>query len=66
MSDGVHILSNSKDQTAKLWDVRRASSLPRGHPCSSVTEWDYRGAGYPYAARRLWSPYDASVMTYSR
>ena len=67
MQDGIHILSNSKDQTAKLWDIRRAvSSVPRGHAQTSVTGWDYRGSGYPYRHRRLCSPHDTSVMTYSR
>lgn len=49
--DGVYVLSNSKDQTAKLWDIRMMTShaehdaMP-GHARYPVT-WDYRWEHYP-------------------
>uniref|UniRef100_A0A672URD4 WD repeat domain 23 n=1 Tax=Strigops habroptila TaxID=2489341 RepID=A0A672URD4_STRHB len=54
--DGRYVVSNSKDQTAKLWDLRR----PAG-PAS----WDYRWQRAP--RRALTSPPlpgDSSLMTY--
>ena len=49
--DGVYILSNSKDQTAKLWDLRsmmsseKFESLP---PVPPRAQWDYRWMEYPW------------------
>ena len=44
--DGRHVLSNAKDQTAKLWDLRKmlsASQHARMPPARIPNfEWDYR------------------------
>jgi DDB1- and CUL4-associated factor 11 len=47
--DGVYMLSNSKDQTAKLWDVRKmtTSPVPRATWERTGAEWDYRWEPYP-------------------
>eukprot|EP01102_Stenamoeba_stenopodia_P008984 TRINITY_DN2634_c0_g1_i1.p1 TRINITY_DN2634_c0_g1~~TRINITY_DN2634_c0_g1_i1.p1 ORF type:complete len:705 (+),score=132.34 TRINITY_DN2634_c0_g1_i1:78-2192(+) len=43
--DGVYLLSNAKDQTMKLWDIRKMSnSTPRSVPGYN---WDYRFQPYP-------------------
>ncbi|XP_017779028.1 PREDICTED: DDB1- and CUL4-associated factor 11 [Nicrophorus vespilloides] len=67
--DGRHLISNSKDQSIKLWDVRVFSSdcaaentLRAVHSQS----WDYRWQGVP---KRLYNTKDrldgdTSVMTY--
>lgn len=49
--DGRYVLSNSKDQTVKLWDLRmmashaEAARMPA--PDRDGSEWDYRGMDYP-------------------
>jgi WD repeat-containing protein 23 len=42
--NGVHILSNSKDQTSKLWDLRRLrDASPEATSRAAVApDWDYR------------------------
>lgn len=63
--DGRYLISNGKDQTIKLWDIRRMSS-----DATSCTgwfrnyEWDYRWMDYPPQARTLKHPSDQSVATY--
>ena len=45
--DGRHILTNSKDQTAKIWDIRRTCPLKDAAekiPCEG--QWDYRWARF--------------------
>ena len=46
--DGRHLLSNGKDQTAKLWDLRKMLSAAQHArlPATRVPnfEWDYRRA----------------------
>lgn len=46
--DGWYVLSNSKDQTMKLWDLRK-STRPwnKYKPIQSKYQWDYRGTEYP-------------------
>ncbi|KAF5745889.1 LEC14B protein isoform X2 [Tripterygium wilfordii] len=63
--DGRYFISNGKDQSLKLWDVRkmRSSSTcnlgqPRDH------EWDYRWNDYPTELRDRKHPGDQSVATY--
>ncbi|KAF5732729.1 LEC14B protein isoform X2 [Tripterygium wilfordii] len=63
--DGRYFISNGKDQSIKLWDVRRMSSSttcnlgrPRNH------EWDYRWMDYPTESRDWKHPADQSVATY--
>ena len=50
--DGRYILSNSKDQTAKLWDIRMM--VPHTTHAAAYSDggrsgrtWDYRGQSYP-------------------
>lgn len=43
--DGRHFISNSKDQTVKLWDMRKFSNMKvanRSRESLSIPEWDYR------------------------
>lgn len=45
-NDGYHVLTNSKDQSIKVWDMRQPSNLrfrssARQHQLT-LTEWDYR------------------------
>ncbi|KAG2491232.1 hypothetical protein HYH03_010440 [Edaphochlamys debaryana] len=72
--DGTHVLSNAKDQTAKLWDVRmmeaggslRDSAAAGRLPRSGVPQfnWDYRWQEYPASGRVVKHPHDASIQTY--
>ena len=64
--DGFHFVSNSKDQTAKLWDIRAAVNT--AHPSSLVfapITWDYRWEDYPTFARGVRHPKDGSLLTFS-
>ncbi|KXZ51403.1 hypothetical protein GPECTOR_12g365 [Gonium pectorale] len=72
--DGRHVLSNAKDQTAKLWDIRsmrtggslRDPAAAARLPSAGVPRfnWDYRWQEYPGAGRVVRHPHDASVQTY--
>jgi WD repeat-containing protein 23 len=64
--DGVYVISNCKDQTAKLWDIRMIHSAEKvdGLNLSAYSQdWDYRSGHYPM---RGWSkhPYDCSLVTF--
>ncbi|XWS36243.1 hypothetical protein CRYUN_Cryun20dG0068800 [Craigia yunnanensis] len=62
--DGRYFISNGKDQTIKLWDIRKMSP---NTPCNldfRNYEWDYRWMDYPPQARDLKHPCDQSVATY--
>ncbi|KAK8718059.1 hypothetical protein V6N13_045305 [Hibiscus sabdariffa] len=63
--DGRYFISNGKDQTIKLWDIRKMSS---NTSCNlgglRNYEWDYRWMDYPPEARDLKHPCDQSVATY--
>ncbi|XP_063310976.1 DDB1- and CUL4-associated factor 11 isoform X1 [Pelobates fuscus] len=66
--DARYLLSNSKDQSIKLWDIRRFSG-PEGLEASRrvVTQqnWDYRWQQVPKRAlRKKRLPGDTSLMTY--
>ncbi|KAI3641728.1 hypothetical protein MIR68_000218 [Amoeboaphelidium protococcarum] len=68
--DGVYVLSNSKDQTMKLWDMRKLisntqfqSNVDADHRDMRL-DWDYRYMDYPYKQMKL-HPYDQSVMTFT-
>uniref|UniRef100_A0A0C9S975 LEC14B homolog n=1 Tax=Wollemia nobilis TaxID=56998 RepID=A0A0C9S975_9CONI len=64
--DGRYFISNGKDQTIKLWDIRKMTSgnpTPRSKKVPSFT-WDYRRMEYPGARRDIKHPYDQSLMTY--
>jgi WD repeat-containing protein 23 len=39
--DGFYVASNSKDQTLKLWDLRKSTNSVEGKPRKSIN-FDYR------------------------
>lgn len=48
--DGRHFISNSKDQTIKLWDMRKFSSKKeenRTRESLPAPDWDYRWQPVP-------------------
>jgi len=71
--DGRHLITNSKDQSIKLWDLRRFSSKDAVDASKMAVRgqnWDYRWQGVP---RKLMAEYrqgtnrivdDSSLMTY--
>ena len=66
--DGVYVLSNGKDQTARLWDLRRTHTgqdfsrlRPRPAP---HTGYDYRFTPYPVGDSHARVAGDMSVLTY--
>ncbi|KAL1312255.1 hypothetical protein HN51_038887 [Arachis hypogaea] len=62
--DGRYFISNGKDQTIKLWDIRKMSSNVTCNPGYRSYEWDYRWMDYPPQAKNLKHPCDQSVATY--
>uniref|UniRef100_A0A0D9V180 Uncharacterized protein n=2 Tax=Leersia perrieri TaxID=77586 RepID=A0A0D9V180_9ORYZ len=61
--DGHYFISNCKDQTIKLWDIRKMSSTVKD--CTpKAYEWDYRWMTYPSEARYFKHPYDQSLSTF--
>ncbi|XP_030387018.1 DDB1- and CUL4-associated factor 11 isoform X2 [Scaptodrosophila lebanonensis] len=69
-NDGYYLLSNSKDQSIKIWDMRQPSNLRnRGSARRQqrlLPTWDYRWERVP---REICNPHkalegDSSVMTY--
>ncbi|KAL7172275.1 hypothetical protein ACSBR2_031882 [Camellia fascicularis] len=62
--DGRYFISNGKDQTIKLWDIRKMSANATGKPGFGCYEWDYRWMDYPSQARGLKHPNDQSLATY--
>ncbi|XP_057427355.1 LEC14B homolog [Lotus japonicus] len=62
--DGRYFISNGKDQTIKLWDIRKMSSNATCNPAHRSHEWDYRWMDYPTQAKELNHPCDQSVATY--
>lgn len=63
--DGRHLITNSKDQTIKLWDMRAFSSCG-GDINVSKPNWDYRWQKVPQKLNRYKEKmqYDTSLMTY--
>jgi DDB1- and CUL4-associated factor 11 len=64
--DGVYVLSNGKDQTAKLWDVRKMLPASRADEIdiSAYTQnYDYRSDNYNASYWRP-HPYDCSLVTF--
>jgi len=68
--DGHYFISNSKDQTIKLWDIRHMTDKDKFKPNVRRTHWDYRdGEFFSQNQRRIFSgktahPNDQSIMTY--
>eukprot|EP00878_Enallax_costatus_P018481 GHUV01019456.1.p1 GENE.GHUV01019456.1~~GHUV01019456.1.p1 ORF type:complete len:369 (+),score=74.08 GHUV01019456.1:1185-2291(+) len=66
--DGYHLISNSKDQTIKLWDVRAAlkpaAAAVAAERRPAIPRWDYRWEEYPAAGYAVKHPDDVSLMTY--
>jgi DDB1- and CUL4-associated factor 11 len=66
--DGYYFLSNAKDQTAKLWDLRKCFSATQHDRLPYFRKphhWDYRYQDFPGLRKLPVShPQDRSVMTY--
>ncbi|XP_053117960.1 DDB1- and CUL4-associated factor 11 isoform X2 [Hemicordylus capensis] len=66
--DARYLISNSKDQTIKLWDMRKFSGhegLEASRQAVTQQNWDYRWQQVPKRARRKSKlPGDSSLMTY--
>ncbi|MFS7943759.1 putative transcription factor WD40-like family [Helianthus anomalus] len=62
--DGKYLISNGKDQTIRLWDIRKMSSNIRGITMPRHVEWDYRWMEYPSHLRNRKHPNDQSIATY--
>ncbi|XP_047982022.1 LEC14B homolog [Salvia hispanica] len=62
--DGRYFISNGKDQSIKLWDIRKMSSNVNYVPRRRYSEWDYRWMEYPEQARNLKLRDDLSIATY--
>eukprot|EP00252_Welwitschia_mirabilis_P009699 TRINITY_DN2244_c0_g1_i1.p1 TRINITY_DN2244_c0_g1~~TRINITY_DN2244_c0_g1_i1.p1 ORF type:complete len:552 (+),score=103.27 TRINITY_DN2244_c0_g1_i1:222-1877(+) len=65
--DGRHFISNGKDQTTKLWDIRKMSAGNPNVKSRNVPsfKWDYRWMEYPGTGKNLRHPCDQSLMTYT-
>lgn len=65
--DGRHIISNCKDQSIKLWDIRQglltAKEVESHNPLNTSTVYDYRLYRYP-GPRTTGNRKDGSLMTY--
>ncbi|XP_010667648.2 LEC14B homolog isoform X1 [Beta vulgaris subsp. vulgaris] len=63
--DGRYFISNGKDQTIKLWDIRMMSSNSEcvSRPRTNFN-WDYRWMDYPAKLREMKHPNDQSLATY--
>ncbi|XP_024522032.1 LEC14B protein [Selaginella moellendorffii] len=65
--DGRHFISNSKDQSIKLWDIRTMSGgSKKSFERAQVPRirWDYRCMRVPPRLRTVAHPGDESLMTY--
>ncbi|GLU08299.1 hypothetical protein SLE2022_252190 [Rubroshorea leprosula] len=62
--DGRYFISNGKDQTTKLWDIRKMSSNAKRFQGRKSRGWDYRWMPYPAGSRNLKHPNDLSLSTY--
>ncbi|KAK4893403.1 hypothetical protein LTR27_008299 [Elasticomyces elasticus] len=64
--DGRYVISNGKDQTCKLWDLRKMISTDQGenlNPRDFTTGFDYRFAPYDKLSHRP-HPHDCSLVTF--
>ncbi|KAG1664335.1 hypothetical protein FOA52_011649 [Chlamydomonas sp. UWO 241] len=68
--DGRYLISNSKDQCIKLWDMRSGmvseemANAQSSAPGVPSFRWDYRWMQYPGAGRDVRHPHDASIATF--
>ncbi|KAL3749313.1 hypothetical protein ACJRO7_010423 [Eucalyptus globulus] len=62
--DGRYLISNGKDQSTKLWDIRKMTSNSPAFHRRRDFDWDYRWTDYPEEDRNLKHPHDQSVATY--
>ncbi|KAL5995085.1 L14B [Asimina triloba] len=62
--DGRYFISNGKDQTIKLWDIRRMSSNESAGLMQRAFDWDYQRMNYPVRERRRKHSNDVSLATY--
>uniref|UniRef100_A0A061S995 WD repeat-containing protein 23 n=1 Tax=Tetraselmis sp. GSL018 TaxID=582737 RepID=A0A061S995_9CHLO len=67
--DGRHFISNAKDQTIKLWDLRKMSpanqhNMERQPINLPLFHWDYRWMDYPGKGFDIRHPFDTSLFTY--
>ncbi|KAM7254000.1 hypothetical protein ACFE04_031682 [Oxalis oulophora] len=62
--DGRYFISNGKDQSIKLWDIRKMASSLKSNLVYRNYEWDYRWMDYPPPTSNLIHPGDQSVATY--
>lgn len=65
--DGRYVISNGKDQTTKLWDIRKLVSAEKWHTSQRIdyaTGFDYRHQEFPGNQAQP-HPDDRSVMTYT-
>ena len=68
--DGRHLITNSKDQSIKLWDIRQFSSraaIETSKHAVANQRWDYRWQRVPkhVMASKAKVEGDSSVMTYT-
>ncbi|KAF2724657.1 WD40 repeat-like protein [Polychaeton citri CBS 116435] len=64
--DGRYVISNAKDQTCKLWDLRKMISTDAGEkidPQDYTTNFDYRFSPY-YTEEHEPHPHDCSLVTF--
>ena len=64
--DGRYVLSNGKDQTMKLWDLRKMMSTENAaklDPSDYTTSFDYRFSAFPEETYEP-HPHDCSVVTF--
>lgn len=67
--DGRYLISNSKDQSIKLWDLRKfadANTAKRGVSAAFSRNWDYRWENLPSRVKNSMERLDGdtSIMTY--
>ena len=68
--DGRHLITNSKDQSIKLWDIRKFSNcnaIEMSKQAVSNQRWDYRWQRVPkhVGSSRKKLEGDSSVMSYT-
>ncbi|KAF2022172.1 WD40 repeat-like protein [Aaosphaeria arxii CBS 175.79] len=64
--DGRYVLSNGKDQTAKLWDLRKMTSKDKADtidPYDYTTQFEYRSHAYDENTYKP-HPHDTSLVTF--